>query len=89
MHQGFGYPMNQPPSPDTQKEESLPKPTLLQVYISVLSAIFGVQSSKNRERDFARGNPKQFAIVYISIVITIVFSMIMFVRLVIHNMTGG
>ena len=74
---------------DPHPEHDLKKPSLLQVYGSVLSAIFGVQSSKNRERDFAKGDPKQFAIVYISIVIAIVLSMATLVRIVIHNMTGG
>ena len=70
--------MNQPP------EQPLKKPTLLQVFGSVLSAIFGVQSSKNRERDFAKGDPKQFAIVYIIIVISIVLTMVTIVRTVLH-----
>lgn len=76
---------------NTQQPDSieLKKPTLWQVYASVLSAIFGVQSSKNRERDFAKGDPKQFALVYISIVITIVLTMVMLVRTVLHFVTGG
>jgi len=64
------------------------KPTLLQVFGSVLSAIFGIQSSKNRERDFSRGDPKQFAIVYIVIVISIVLTMVMLVRTVLHFAVG-
>ena len=65
------------------------KPTLLQVFGSVLSAIFGVQSSKNRERDFAKGDPRQFAVVYITIVISIVLAMILLVRTVLHFATGS
>lgn len=65
-------------------EQPLKKPSLLQVFGSVLSAIFGVQSSKNRERDFAKGDPKQFAIVYIIIVVSIVLGMMMLVRTVLH-----
>lgn len=68
----------------TPSTNTLKKPTLLQVFGSVLSAIFGVQNSKNRERDFARGDPKQFAIVYLIIVIGIVLSMVMLVRIVLH-----
>ncbi|HZP11554.1 MAG TPA: DUF2970 domain-containing protein [Nevskiaceae bacterium] len=35
-------------------------PSLWQVVGSVASAFFGVQSSRNRERDFKRGKPWQF-----------------------------
>ncbi len=35
-------------------------PNLLQVVASVLAAGFGVQSSKNRERDFQHGNAALF-----------------------------
>jgi hypothetical protein len=69
---------------DHQSQTSLKKPTLLQVFGSVLSAIFGVQNSKNRERDFAKGDPKQFAVVYVVIVISIVLCMIALVRTVLY-----
>lgn len=39
------------------------KPTLLQIIGSALAAAFGVQSNKNRERDFQGGSPWQFVIV--------------------------
>jgi hypothetical protein len=71
-----------------QTNPNLKKPTLLQVFGSVLSAIFGIQNSKNRERDFSKGDPKQFAIVYIIIVISIVLSMVMLVRTVLHFAVG-
>ena len=68
-------------SPDESKNK---KTTLLQVFGSILSAIFGVQSNKNRERDFAKGDPKQFAIAYLIIVISIVLIIIALVRMVLH-----
>jgi len=46
-------------------------PTLWQVIMSVLAAGFGVQSSKNRERDFRHGKPGQFVI--IALIFTIMF----------------
>lgn len=76
--------MNDPLTKEPQTHEPLQKPTLWQVYGSVLSAIFGVQSSKNRERDFAKGDPKQFVMVYVSIVITIILAMVLLVRTVLH-----
>lgn len=81
--------MNNTKPDNTPPSESLQKPSLWQVYGSVLSAIFGVQSSKNRERDFAKGDPKQFALVYISIVISIVLIMVLLVRTVLHFATGA
>ena len=83
MHQANT--MNNPPvTPQDNNTGESRKPTLLQVFGSVLSAIFGVQSNKNRERDFAKGDPKQFAIVYVVIVITIILTMATLVRTVLH-----
>ena len=42
--------------PDNQDKP----PTALEVTLSVIAAAFGVQNSKNRERDFSRGNPLVF-----------------------------
>ena len=50
--------------------------TWLQYIISVLQALFGVQSSENRDRDFEEGNPVVFFV--IAIVITIVFMLSLF-----------
>lgn len=47
------------------------KPNLLQIIGSVLAAFFGVQNSKNRERDFKHGNHRHFIIT--GIVVTVVF----------------
>ena len=50
--------------------------TWLQYIISILQALFGVQSSENRARDFEQGNPVVFFV--IAIVITIVFMLSLF-----------
>lgn len=39
-----------------QQSENSSKPNLLSIVGSTLAAAFGVQSSKNRERDFQHGN---------------------------------
>ncbi|MBA2491731.1 MAG: DUF2970 domain-containing protein [Gammaproteobacteria bacterium] len=39
-----------------------PKPGLLRVFKSVGAAYFGVQSEKNRARDFTPGNPAHFIV---------------------------
>lgn len=46
-------------------------PTLWQVTQSVLAAAFGVQSDKNRERDFTRGKAGHF--IMIGLVFTVLF----------------
>ncbi|MGD8417440.1 MAG: DUF2970 domain-containing protein [Pseudomonadales bacterium] len=59
--------------------------TLWQVMGSALAAAFGVQSSKNRERDFSRGKPGQF--IAIGVIFTLVFVLVMIgvVRLVLST----
>ena len=51
--------------------------TWLQYIISVLQALFGVQSSDNRDRDFETGNPVIFFVV--AIIATMLFLMGLFV----------
>jgi predicted cobalt transporter CbtA len=61
-------------------EPDEPKPmSLLQVAQSVLAALFGVQSNRNRERDFKQGSAKTFIIaglvgtvLFIAVVATVV-----------------
>ncbi|NJN45972.1 MAG: DUF2970 domain-containing protein [Candidatus Competibacteraceae bacterium] len=46
-------------------------PNILQVVLSVLASFFGVQSEKNRERDFTHG--KAFHFIIAGLVLTLVF----------------
>lgn len=57
-------------------------PTIWQVIMSVLASFFGVQSQKNRERDFTRGKPSHYIIA--GLILTIVFILVIWsvVRLV-------
>jgi len=50
--------------------------SLWQTTKSVLAAFFGVQSSENRERDFAQGDPTSFIVV--GLILTIVFMVTLF-----------
>jgi|TARA_B110000902_G_scaffold263660_1_gene343223 hypothetical protein len=54
-----------------QTDEKDEKPNLLQVIASVLMAGLGVQSKKNKERDFKHGSFKAFLIV--GLIVTILF----------------
>ncbi|MCB1615771.1 MAG: DUF2970 domain-containing protein [Pseudomonadales bacterium] len=73
---------------NNQPKQPQKKPGFLQVLGSVLAAIFGVQSAKNRERDFTQGNFKDYIAVYVVIVVFIVIGMITLVRMVLSQ-TGA
>ncbi len=49
--------MNDPQYDKSGKDHG---PGFLDVMLSVMAAAFGVQNSKNRERDFTHGNPLAF-----------------------------
>ena len=59
-------------------------PTFWQVVHSVMAAAFGVQSSKNRTRDFTHGKPAQFLL--LGLLFTGVFALTLFaiVKLVLY-----
>ena len=52
---------------------------------SVLAAGFGVQSKKNRERDFQHGKPIVFIITGIVFTILFIFTVILVVTTVLNN----
>ena len=61
------------------------KPTLWQTILSVLSAFFGVQSEKTRQRDFESGYPWWiYAFIGIAIVALFVTSLLLIVQLVLR-----
>ena len=59
-------------------------PTFWQMVHSVLAAALGVQSGKNRARDFTHGKPGHF--VMLGIAFTVLFALVLFgiVKLVVH-----
>lgn len=61
------------------------KPSMLQVVGSVLSAFFGVQSEKNRRRDFGGGNP--FVFIAVGVILTLLFVLVVWsvVQMVLPN----
>lgn len=65
--------------------EQSSKPNIFQVIFSVLAALFGVQSAKNRERDFQRGDAKDYIGVYVILVVTLVIGMIILVKVVLSS----
>ncbi len=59
-------------------------PTFWQMLHSVMAAALGVQSDKNRARDFTHGKPSHFIV--LGIVFTVIFALTLFgiVQLVLH-----
>lgn len=68
--------MNDQQDRNRDQDKSHPKPNFFQIVLSVIAAAFGVQSSKNRERDFKGGN------IYVYIAAGVIFTAV-FVAVVI------
>jgi len=56
----------------------------MQVVKSVLSGMFGVQSSKNRERDFTKGKPIHYIVVGLVFTLLFILTLVGVVKLVLH-----
>ena len=59
-------------------------PTFWQVLHSVMAAAFGVQSSKNRTRDFTHGKPSQFLLLGVLFTGVFVLTLFTIVKLVLY-----
>ena len=70
---------------DIQPDDKPRDLSLLQVAGSILAAAFGVQSSKNRERDFSRGKPHQFIILGVAFTAAFVLLVVAVVNIVLSN----
>ena len=70
---------------EQQQDEPEQGLTLWQLISSALAAAFGVQTSRNRERDFARGKPSQFIIIGVVLTALFVFAVAGVVTLVLRN----
>jgi hypothetical protein len=56
-----------------------------QVFQSVLAAFFGVQSNKNRKKDFTEGKLIHFIIVGVFLVFVFIGALVLTVQLVLSN----
>ncbi|MEJ2089466.1 MAG: DUF2970 domain-containing protein [Gammaproteobacteria bacterium] len=59
--------------------------TLFQLLGSALAAAFGVQSSRNRARDFSRGRPLHFIIIGVVLTALFVLAVVGVVNLVLSS----
>jgi len=63
-------------------ENKTSKPGFFNMVMSVLAAFLGVQTEKNRQRDFQHGSPKAYIIIGIILTILFVFGLVGLVNLV-------
>lgn len=66
----------------TRKPEESPSssPTVWQTVFSVAASFFGVQSSRNRQRDFTRGKPAHFILIALGMVVVFVLVLLFAVK---------
>ena len=82
--------MNTPEEDQTpSNKDNHKKPNLIEVSRSVLAAFFGVQSSKNKERDFKHGSHRTFIIMGIVFTLVFIISIFSIVQFVIHTTKAG
>lgn len=68
----------------TEREDDK-RPTRWQVICSVIAAAFGVQSRRNRERDFSHGDPLTFIIAGLVFTALFVLTLVGIVYLVLQG----
>lgn len=75
-------PQNKPPQPHEHSEQQEKKQSTPQLILSILAGAIGVQSNKNRERDFQAGSFKKFVIgglIFTALFIIILLTIVNFV----------
>lgn len=77
--------MNDAHKEDNNDEAGHDRPGFFQVVLSTVAAAFGVQSDKNRQRDFKGGSFTTFIIAGISFTLVFVLAVVLVVRLVLSN----
>jgi len=59
--------------------------SLFKVVLSVMSAMIGIQSNKNRERDFAKGRPAAYIVVGIIMTVLFILTLWTVVSIILSN----
>ncbi|MCP5195561.1 MAG: DUF2970 domain-containing protein [Gammaproteobacteria bacterium] len=76
------------PKPDTKNTDNPSDnrpPGPLSIVLSVLSAFFGVQSEKNRERDFQHGRPIHYILIGLIMTLLFILVVLIAVKLALHS----
>ena len=69
----------------SQEKHSKPGTGIKNSVLSAIAALFGIQSNKNRERDFKQGNPLDFIMIGIVTLIVLLFGMALIVKVVLQS----
>lgn len=77
--------MNTKPPSDPDQAKLHAKPGLIQAFGSAFAAAFGVQSRRNRERDFTAGRARTFIVVGVTFTLGLILAIYLVVRLVLHK----
>ncbi|KFZ30549.1 hypothetical protein IDSA_08395 [Pseudidiomarina salinarum] len=64
----------------SSSEQKQDKPGLLRVALSIIAALFGVQTERNRQRDFGSGSPATYITIGIIFIVLFVLSLILIVN---------
>ena len=78
-----------PPDDDQDEQAPARKTSMLEVLQGVLAGLFGVQSARNRERDFKRGDARDYIAVYVILVVALVLGVVVAVNLVLSAAGQG
>ncbi len=76
--------MDTPSNDPSRLPDDNKPPTFWQMLHSVMAAAFGVQSQKNRARDFTHGKPSHFVIIGIAFTAILALALLGIVQLVLH-----
>ena len=63
------------------------KPRMLDIIKSVLASFFGVQSDKNRKRDFQQGNPLHFIVAGLFLTAIFILLIVGIVKYILYSST--
>lgn len=70
---------------DSAADKKSQQPNFRAIVMSTLAAAIGIQSNKNRERDFVHGNIKVYAVAGLIFTALFISSIVLLVKLVIKN----
>ena len=76
--------MSSKPDSDPTDSPSSAPPGPLHIILSVLSAFFGVQSEKNRARDFQQGRPIHYILIGLIVTLLLILGIWVTVTLVLN-----
>lgn len=78
--------MNSPePSPKPVPSSSDRAPGLFDILFSVLAGFFGVQSERNRARDFQHGRPIHYILVGLALTLLLILAVLVAVKLALRS----